>query len=41
MSSKRNGDSPNAKQPLADEKPVCFIIMPITEPEGYKLGHFQ
>jgi len=28
MSSKSNGDSPNAKAPLKDEKPVCFIIMP-------------
>ena len=41
MSSKRNGDSPNTKQPPADEKPICFIIMPISDPEGYKPEHFQ
>lgn len=40
MSSKRNGDSPKAK-PMVEEKPICFIVMPISDPEGYEAGHFQ
>jgi hypothetical protein len=41
MTSKKNGDSPNARPLAAGEKPVCFIIMPISDPEGYEPGHFQ
>src|SRR5258708_7579306 len=41
MSSKRNGDSPDAKPSVAGEKPVCFIVMPISDPEGYEPNHFQ
>src|SRR5215510_10199244 len=24
-----------------ESKPVCFVLMPITDPEGYERGHFQ
>jgi hypothetical protein len=41
MTSKKNGDSPNAKPLTPSEKPVCFIVMPISDPEGYEPGHFQ
>ena len=41
MTSKKNGDSPDAKPLGAGEKPVCFIIMPISDPDGYAAGHFQ
>ncbi len=41
MSSKRNGASPNTNRPPEDEKPICFIVMAISDPEGYEPGHFQ
>lgn len=41
MSSNRNGNSLDAKQSKDGDKPVCFIIMPISDPEGYEPGHFQ
>lgn len=41
MTSKRDGQPSNAKQPAADNKETCFVIMPISDPEGYRLGHFQ
>lgn len=41
MSSKRNGDSLRGNQASANKKPICFIIMPISDPDGYKPGHFQ
>lgn len=40
MSSKRNGDSSPANLP-ENESPTCFVIMPITDPDGYEPGHFQ
>ena len=40
MSSKGNGDSPNTNPSVVGEKPLCFIIMPITDPEGCEPGHF-
>lgn len=29
------------KAPAQAEKPVCFVIMPIADPEGYDKGHFS
>jgi hypothetical protein len=41
MTSKRNGHSSAAKPSSTNEKPICFIVMPISDPDGYQPGHFQ
>ena len=28
-------------KPVVEEKPECFVIMPISDPEGYPMGHFK
>ena len=37
MSSKKTA-LPNGRD---SEKPVCFVLMPISDPEGYGPGHFR
>lgn len=33
--------SPSTARPAAAEKPVCFVLMPFSDPAGYAPGHFQ
>ena len=33
-------DKNNTKSPAVD-KPICFVIMPFTDPDGYEKGHFR
>jgi len=44
MANARSNDS-SARKPaeaeLASDKTDCFVVMPITDPEGYDPGHFQ
>ena len=41
MTSKNSNGRSSSQQPVVEEKPTCFIVMPISDPEGYKPGHFQ
>lgn len=43
MSEKNKTEIPGEtqKQNNLDEKPTCFILMPISDPESYKPGHFK
>lgn len=40
MSEKSKDSKAEAKLVLPEEKPECFVIMPISTPEGYADGHF-
>jgi hypothetical protein len=33
--------SPNGKPSGSSDKPECFVIMPISDPDGYEAGHFR
>ncbi|MFP3975064.1 MAG: hypothetical protein ACOC6S_00240 [Chloroflexota bacterium] len=38
---KGNSQSQDSQKQASDVKPECFVVMPISDPDGYEPGHFQ